>query len=262
MAVRTVLATCLPPAPEPAIVQRLAVAMQRVGLQAQIAEWVDDLDQMAWYAVGAHLGAEPRPDVWLIVAGREQLAARSVRYGLSLTTAMVRRNDARTIVACLGLDGAPDADSLPFVLRDTTTLDAADGSWAAKLIAAGYARGAVEVPDYRLGVIAHPHLGQWLEVGPRHGTWSGALLGVDGEATIKAHAVGTAGRLPKTSTLEYQTRGFEFEVGGVACTGWAVRNAIDAEHSYYVQVEGHPGQLVFGPHPESDDPEMFVLPLV
>jgi hypothetical protein len=130
-----------------------------------------------------------------------------------------------------------------------------------KLVARAHTQpGAPAAPDYRLDVYGHEHIGQWFEVGPRSGSWNGAMFAVCG-AEILIHAVGPGGKLPEKSVLNFPTRDMKLELKGNEYTAWAVLNPIDAETSYFVKVEGTPDAVLFGPNSEEENAELFVLSL-
>lgn len=247
-------------APDP---QETVAALGQYGFEVSGAPWVDDLEKVAWAELGGGLMEAAGPDVWLIAGRRADFEAVRNRYGLALTAIMVgaaRGADLQGV--CLGLDFQPEAEALPTPLGGFRCLDGAGGAWAAKLVAAAHAGGAAPPQDYRLNIIAHSMIGQWLEVGPRDGEWQGAMLGVSGEGEITHHAVGPAGQLPEKAVLEYPTQGIEAELGGTKFTAWAVQNALGPEDSYYVKIKGWPARLLFGGHPGTDQAEVTVLDLV
>ncbi|MBR9981888.1 MAG: hypothetical protein KFF50_12745, partial [Desulfatitalea sp.] len=109
-------------------------------------------------------------------------------------------------------------------------------------------------------MVGSAQIGQWFELRPTRDSWPGVIFGID-QGEIKFQAVGPAGALPTTSTLNFPMQGLKIEVGERAYTAWAVRNAISAESSYYVKVEGTPGSLIFGPFSENSETEMVVIDL-
>ena len=62
---------------------------------------------------------------------------------------------------------------------------------------AGHGKPTPSKLDFRLNVIAHKMVGQYIEVGPLSGEWKGAMIGVSEGATILIHAVGKRGELPE-----------------------------------------------------------------
>lgn len=263
MAAKTVWVTWLPDVASGQKPDAVLARLGGAGLTVSGAPWVDDLPRMAWYELGTTL-TEPGKavDAWLIAGRAEDWAKPSCRYALSLVTAMVREGRGFGLpIFGLGVDAAPDAATLPTLLRGIRMLSASEASWPAK-IAASFLRTAVAEPwDFRLGAVGHPIIGQWFEVGPRSGEWAGAMFGVSSEAAITHHLVGPKGQLPEKSVLEYATQGIKAEVGGAEYTAWAVQNRITSGESYYLKVEGTPSHVMFGGHPGSDQADVTVLRL-
>ncbi|TAK06642.1 MAG: hypothetical protein EPO39_08335 [Candidatus Manganitrophaceae bacterium] len=232
------------------------------GLQVGGSAWVDDLERMAWYDLGTTLWDPAQADLWLIAGRGDDFKSPRHRYGLSLVTAMARdRRGSGFPILCLSLDAAPDAATMPTLLRGVRFLSAAESSWPAKVAAAFLKRTDGPAPDFRLSATGHPYIGQWFEVGPIEGEWQGAMFGVSDEGKISHHLVGPKGQLPERSVLEYATQGIQAEVGGSAFTAWSVQNKIGPNDSYYIKVEGHPSKLMFGGHPGTDQAEVTVVDL-
>ncbi|MFQ5773113.1 MAG: hypothetical protein ACE5GS_01205 [Kiloniellaceae bacterium] len=247
-------------APQP---QDTVATLGRYGLEASGAQWTDDLEKVAWAELGGVLLDRANADLWVLAGRRGDLESPRNRYALSLVTAMVRDGrggDLRGV--CLGLDFAPEAAGMPFLLRSFQLLDGRDGGWPAALVAAAYGAPAPAVHDFRLNVIAHSLVGQWFEVGPREGEWQGVMLGASAEGTITHHAVGPRGQLPEKAVLEYPVQGIEAQIGADKFLAWAVQNRLGPEDSYYVRIEGYPTKLIFGGHPGTDQAEVVVLDLV
>jgi hypothetical protein len=262
MAGKTVWVTWLPAgegAPEP---DEALGKLARVGLQVSGAKWNDDLEKMAWFELGAMLLEPGKADLWVVAGRRQDFAAERLRYGLSLVSAMLREGLERPMPAfAVGLDGAPEADGLPTLLRGMTMLDGSGAAWPSKVVAAGYARKPPVAWDVRFTVLAHPLLGQWFEVGPREGEWQGAMFGVEAPAKVSFQAVGPRGELPERTTLEYPMEGIQAQVAGRDFVAWATQNRLGADQSYFVKVEGFPHALLFGPLPEGEEAEMTVVEL-
>ena len=263
MAAKKIWVTWLPagegaPAPEGSL-----KALASVGLQVSGSPWIDDLEKMAWYDLGATLQDRAQADLWLIAGRGDDFKLPRSRYGLSLVTAMAREGRGSGFpIVCLGLDKAPDAEAMPTLMRGLRFLSAVDSGWAAK-IAASFLKKTADGPawDFRLSATGHPYIGQWFEVGPREGEWLGVMFGVSGEGKIAHHLVGPKGQLPERSVLEYATQGIKAEVGGVEYTAWAVQNKIGPNDSYFIKVEGHPSKLMFGGHPGTDQAEVTIINL-
>lgn len=263
MAQKKVWMTWLPGgegAPEP---DAAVSALSQVGLDVAGSHWVNDLEKAAWTELGGLLLDTSKADVWLIAGRKADFDSVRTRYGLSLVTAML--DDAREAPLpgmCVGLDFAPDPDSLPLLMRQFLCLDGTQAAWAAKVVAAAFAKpGASPESEFRFNVIAHPVLGQWFEVGPRESEWQGIMFGVAEGASITHHAVGPRGQLPEKSVLEYPTQGIKAALGDTEFTAWSVQNALGPEDSYYLKVEGFPRDVIIGPDPTSDEAEVFHLKL-
>jgi len=246
-------------APEP---QAVVVALQKYGHPTGGAPWIDKLAQMAWTTTGLTLLDATAADVWLIAGRQSDWQRPPVRTGLALAAAMVQgiRGHRFPIVA-VGLDGALDAATLPTPLAAALCLDGGQPAWGIK-IGAGLKRFAtLPFPEYRMAITAEPHLGLWIEVGPRAGEWAGAMFGISGPSGAITHqAVGPKEELPSKSVLEYPMNGIRLTAGGHDYTACAVRNRIDDSTSYYVKIDGQPDRLLFGPHPDSDG-EAYIVSL-
>ncbi len=264
MAKKRIWITWLPPeeegAPAP---QEVVVALQKYGHATGGAPWIDKLEQMAWTSTGLTLLDTEAADVWLIAGRKADWERPSVRTGLALAAAMAQgiRGHRFPIVA-VGLDFLPDAETLPTPLAGAVCLDGSRPAWGIK-IGPGLKRFAgAAAPEYRFAVTAEPHIGLWLEVGPRVGEWAGAMFGVSGGgATLTQQAVGPKEELPSKTVLEYPMNGIELTAGGRSYTACAANNRIDESTSYYVKIDGTPERILFGAHPDSDG-EVYVLSLV
>lgn len=72
-------------------------------------------------------------------------------------------------------------------------------------------------------------------------------------AGINFQAVGPAGALPQTATLEFAQEGLKIEASSGEFTAWAVRNLVGPESSYYARITGMPEEIVFMPYTDADD---------
>ncbi len=243
--------------------EQVITPLQQSGLLTAGAEWVDDLDKLAWAELGQLLSEPGNADVWLLACDKAGWEQARNRYALSVLTAMLRegRGEAFPMVV-LGLDFAPAETVLPTLLQSLQCVALTDAGWAAKVVAAGFSRPAAgALPDYRLGVRAHAYFGQWFEIGPRQGSWAGAMFGISEGGTITHHAVGPKGQVPERTVLEYPTQDIKATIGETAFTVWSAQNAIGPEESYYVRVEGAPEKIIFGGHPGTDQAEVSVVVL-
>lgn len=262
MAKRKVWVTWMPDAASGLRPDELLAALNRYGIEPTGAPWVDDLPKMAWTELAGRLLDPGAADGWLIAARRADLQAVNNRYALSLVTAMLREGREQPLAAwCLGLDFAPATADVPMLLQPLQLADGRDKGWPARLVAALHARKALPGLDLRFGVIAHPLLGQWFEIGPREGRWGGAIFGVNGAAEITHQAVGPAGQLPERTILEFPSVGIKAQVGGADYIAWSVQNTIGPGESYFAKVDGRPTGLLLGENPAADDAEVSVIDL-
>ena len=103
-------------------------------------------------------------------------------------------------------------------------------------------------------------LGLWLEAGPRRDPWKGAFAGGLG-ASPSAHGVGPSGAVPANCTLHYQVQGMKFMLDGAECEAWGVHNELVPGISYYARFMEAPDAVVFGPFPDADEAEPWVIRL-
>jgi len=243
------------PSPQPAV-----AALSKSGMAANGAPWVDDPKEFAWSELADVLkDDEAGPDIWVIGARKLDLANADHRFGLSMVAAMARADRKKPVhIVIMGIDGMPDAESLPTLLRSCQLVDGTDASWSAKVLVAAMMAKPGPQNSFRLRVTAHKQLGLWFEVGPTSGEWSGCMAGVSGgDATISNHAVGLSGGLPEKTVLEYKLEGIELDIGDDAFVAWAVKNKVTDQDSYYVKIEAPPRKLLIGEHP--DDAEDVVV---
>ncbi|MCX8117648.1 MAG: hypothetical protein N3G78_06950 [Desulfobacterota bacterium] len=242
-------------------VSQLIAQLRTYGLEARGHFWEDALDKMAWARPREEL-VKPEVSLWLILASREHLNNPSIRYGLSLLglTLQAAKGITFPVAILLTERELPSEEGLPTPLKGADLLSLTDPGMAAKLVVKLSMPPKEISPEYRIDTYGHPHIGQWIEVGPSHQTWPGAMLGVS-EAEITFHAVGPKGSLPTTSSLRYPLKGMKLSLGGREFTAWAVQNEIDPNTSYFVRVEGFPDAILFGPYTTDQEAEVFVLQL-
>jgi hypothetical protein len=253
----------LPEGDEAGEVRGLVTLLSKSGLEVDGTPWSRDLDKVGWLETAQVLVEPEKADVWLVAGRAEDFQDRAVRYGLSLTQAMVRaKRGVPLATLCAGLDAALAQDALPALLHGVDRLGPPPAAWGAKTIAAAMrARSAaVDAEPFRFSIIAHQRLGQWFEVGPVQGDWKGALFGID-DGEITHHGVGPSGMLPERCTLEHPSIGMRIEAGGRELTCASVENRLAAGESYYVRVTGAPQCVLFGEHPEQDEAEVRILEL-
>lgn len=249
------------PQPAPAL-----AALSGVGLAVSGAPWVDDLERAGWVELADMLTGADRPDIFLVAGRQADFAQPRLRYGLSLVQLrLAAAGENAPVPVVLGLDGPPlaDADPWPTPFRRIHAVTAdANSPWAAKIVPFGFKKPMSAPTDYRLDIIAHEALGQWLEVGPAAGQWDGAMIGVTGQdVAIEHHAVGPRGQLPERTTLEYATQGIEADVAGEAYEIWSVQNRLTEADSYFVKVTGFPDRLVFAGYDGRSDGDVTVIAL-
>lgn len=236
---------------------RVAYAMEtlkRYGLQCKGHFWADANDKMAWRAAVTAL-QEARADVWLILCDEAEMLKPSVRYGLSMMTATVRALRGTGFpVLTLWNSAIPADNAVPGVMASADRLQESSAAWPAKVVARANVPAKAVAGSYRLDVLGDERLGQWFEVGPVSGSWSGVIFGVTGEkAEISFQAVGPKGALPEKTTLEFAQEGLQLKVGECDFTAWAVRNEVGADASYYARVKGSPDAILFMPFAEEAD---------
>jgi len=242
-------------------VRALMQKLKTYGLDPSGHQWSGENQAMAWMGPKARL-CDDNCAFWAIMGSHEALRNPETRYGLSLLALCVqaRRGPAFPVVV-LQTDRSPlTVEDLPTPLQRALILYAADDATPAKLVAKAHAK----LPDlqaaYHFDMVGDPQLGQWFAVHPSQGVWPGIIFGVDG-GQIKVQAVGPAGGLPTTSTLNYPMQGIRLDMGGTEFIAWATRNEVNPDTAYYIKVEGFPKTLVFGAFSEESEAEMFVIKL-
>lgn len=240
-------------------IQRVMSLMKDYGVELKGHFWEDDIEKMAWIGPREEL-VKPDTSLWLILASQKELAVPSIRYGLSMLALTVQAKKGISFpIVLLGIEAEPlKTETLPTPLKGGSLLSFDDPSLAAKLVAAVHASAGNIPVEYRLDVYADPRIGQWFEVGPQGAAWSGALFGVSG-AEITFHGVGPQGSLPSQSVLNYPVKGLKVSFGQMDYGAWAVQNEIDSHTSYFIQVKGCPGSIMFGPFSKEQNAEVYVV---
>lgn len=230
--------------------------MARYGLEPGGHFWVDDLKNMAWSGAMPEL-CDPACACWAIVGQAARFADKTTRQGLSCLALAAQAAHGHGFPILLSPSGGKvDAAGLPTPLKGAEVVPSGLGVKAvAKANAPRAENGGGE---YRLNVHPLPGLGLWLELGPGHEPWQGAMLGAAGAAP-DAHGVGPAGSVPQNSTLHYPVRGMKLALGDTEFEAWGVRNDLTVAESYFVRLTGTPDALVFGSFPEADDPSVFTI---
>lgn len=262
MARKRVWVSWLPGIADGGQIQGLTNTLGKSGLTMDGTLWSRDLAQVGWWqTAGRLLDGEP-VDLWLIVGNAVDFEDQSVRYGLSLTCAVVQSQRLPVVTVVAGLDFTPEPHLLTALLRCAHCLPPPWTTWGAKLVALALRRPPPAAGDFRLSVIANPSVGQWFEVGPQEGSrWEGAIFGID-SGEITHQGVGPRGQLPQRCVLEYPSQGLRVVASGHHFTCWSVRNPLDAEQSQYVRVLGSPARILFGALPEQDQAELWVIDLM
>jgi hypothetical protein len=238
-------------------------ALQKNGMLGAGSPWINNNAKLAWAEVLTIVSDASQSDAWVIAAAAASLKTKDIRYALSLVAETARqRRGAGYPIVMLGIDELPQTDQLPLLLRECVVYRASDTAWAAKLVAAFFKKGATRGQDFFFAAHGAEYLGQWIEIGPRQGSWNGAMFGVAEGAKITHHAVGPRGALPERTVVEYPLRDMKVAVGGAEYTAWAVKNQVGADQSYFVKIEGSPASVICGAHPENPDAEVSVVGLV
>ncbi|MBM4133857.1 MAG: hypothetical protein FJ245_08835 [Nitrospira sp.] len=256
---KTVWVTAL--AKDEARVQQVMGQLKTYGLAPNGHFWIDNLEKMAWMGARDEM-KNSKASLWLVLASEKELAQPSIRYGLSLMALSIYAANGTGFPVVFLFSGKESVApaTLPTPLRGATVLSDATPAWQAKLVAQVNKPQAPVSQDYRLDVYGDPNLGQWFEVGPAQGAWTGALFGVAG-AEITFHAVGAKGKLPERTVLEYEQKGFELALGGKKFVAWAVKNMVDESQSYFIRVKGQPSSLLFSQYAEGQEADVFALQL-
>lgn len=241
--------------------KKLSEILSEYGLAFAGHFWEDNLQQMAWSMAQKELTKEDVA-LWIILGSKAMFESESVRYGLAMLTLGVQATRGHGFpIALVTTEKDWKPASLPTPLQAASVFSLNNPSLGAKITVMVNKPAPKVTASYRLDVYAVPAIGQWLEIGPPAGeVWKGALFAVsDGE--IRAHGVGPKGTLPQKTVLEYAMQGLKINQGEKEFTGWAVKNSIDSEHSYYVGILGNPAAIMFGQFPETDEAELFKVNL-
>ncbi len=243
------------------LVRKFMGEMKKFGLEVNGHFWKDEPGKMSWLGPRKEILNE-KVAMWGILASAESLRDKDALYGLSLL--------ALTVQAARGL-GFPVAlfhtgkepvspDNLPTPLKGVDVFKADQAGLGAKLVALLHKPHKKIDLDYRLDIYGSQQIGQWFEIGPGRDDWPGAMFGVsDGE--ILFHAVGTKGKLPSETLLNYPLKGIKLNLGDKEYSAWAVQNKMDKESSYFVKVEGNPDSILFGPYSETEEADVYVVGL-
>ena len=240
-------------------VSRVLSTAKKFALDANGHFWTDDIKKMAWQTPKENI-VEPETSVWVIMGSEKDVAADSVRYGLSMLALTVQAVKGHGYhIFWISTEGQMDAEKLPTPLKGVEVIDFSDASLGAKLVARANTPMPEIETEYRLDIHANPGYGQWVEIGPvEDREWNGALLGVNG-ADIDAHGVGVAGKLPQKAVLEYPMKGLKLTLGDTEYTAWAVQNKLDSTSSYYARIQEMPKSFLFGPYAQDEEADVHII---
>ncbi|MCK5230612.1 MAG: hypothetical protein KAR13_10125 [Desulfobulbaceae bacterium] len=233
---------------------------RKYGLEADGHFWVDEVEKMAWLASLEEV-LDKANCLWVIVGSKEDAADESVRFGLSLMAIGVQARKGKGYPIIWVTPESGVEPELPTLLKNAEVFGVTNATLGPKLVARANTPVKKVDLDYRLGLHANPGFGLWFEVGPAAGSWNGALFGVH-DAEINFHGVGEAGNLPEKSTLEYPSKGIKLELGKKEYVAWAVQNSFTDRDSYFVRVKGIAKSILFGPPPQGEEAEVYVVDLV
>jgi hypothetical protein len=242
-------------------VQKLMSLLKPYGMEIKGSFWEDDLEKLSWIKDRDGL-IDRNTALWLVLGSAKELLTPSIRYGLSMLSLSVlaqRGHHFPRIIATLEKDPVEGA-SLPTPLKGTECTALSDSALGAKIVARVHTPAKEPVLDYRLDAYGSLHIGQWFEVGPGKGSWDGCMFGVEG-GEITFQAVGPRGRLPDQATLQFPVRGMELRLGEQSYVAWAVQNELTPDQSYFAKVTGFPQSILFGPHSDADEAEVYVIRL-
>lgn len=240
-------------------IKKLITQMKTYGIEVNGHFWEDNLANMAWMGPREEL-IKSEVALWLIFGDEKNLNMPTVRYGLSLlaTTIQAHKGLSFPILIILKEGNLPPAENMPTSLKNAEFLLLADATLPAKLVAKVHAPSTPISAEYRLDVYGNAQIGQWFEVGPAQGNWSGAMFGIS-EGEITFHAVGRKGILPEQAILNYPLKGIKLNLGEKEYTAWAVQNELNPQSSYFIKVKGFPASILFGPYTQGEEAEVYVV---
>ena len=240
----------------PGLARQLGNELAKSGFDVSAHIWEDSLKDMAWAPAGRELASDAC-QAWVIAGPVQAFSTPSVRKGLSLAALCgqsVHGTEFPILVSPAA--GSVDPALLPTPLAGAQCVPKGLGPKTA--IACAKARRSF--PEYRLDLHPMDKLGLWLEAGPRRDPWKGAFAGGLG-AFPSAHGVGPSGTVPASCTLHYQVQGMKFTLDGAECEAWGVHNELAPGISYYARFTEAPDAVVFGPFPDEDEAEPWVIRL-
>ncbi|NEX17112.1 MAG: hypothetical protein C1943_10885 [Halochromatium sp.] len=235
--------------------------LNKYGLEPNGHFWEDDLAQFAWSGAIPDLAREECA-LWVIAGQSDRFNEPATRKGLALLAiaAQSAHGPSFPILLSPSVSNLEPAQ-LPTPLRSAEVVQTGLGTKAT--IRAHAKRPQVEI-DYRIAVHPLPGLGLWLEVGPAHDPWNGAMLGCNSADGAKpdAQGFGIAGVIPERSTLKYPMRDMRIELRGQEFLAWGAKNEISPAESYFVRLSATPDSIIFGPFPDEDSADVFSVSLL
>jgi hypothetical protein len=244
-----------------AVIKKVMAQLKTYGLEARGHFWEDDLPKVAWIKPRGEL-LDTKVVLWAILGSEEDFRNPAFRYGLSLLAVTVQAQRGlgfpMVVLQTEGQTISPDTLTTP--LRGVDVLSCSGAAWGAKMVAKAHGGKGEMSSEYRLDLYGNEHIGQWFEVGPAKGSWSGGMFAV-ADAEIAFHGVGPKGVLPNRSVLNYPVEGLKLNLGGKEYTAWAVENELGCDTSYFVKVKGFPASILFGPYSKEQDADVFVMGL-
>lgn len=243
------------------LVKKLISQMKTYGYEVDGHFWKDDLEQLAFMGARGEL-LDSKIELWGILASDEDLSKPTLRYGLSLLAIAVQAQRGLDFPILLLQTGEEPVSpkKLTTPLKGVDILTISDPGLGAKLVAKIHKPAGEISSDYHLDIYGTAQIGQWFEIGPETAFWPGAMFGVTG-AEIIFHAVGSKGKLPDQSVLNYPMKGLKLKLGEKEYDAWAVQNELDAQTSYFIKVEGFPESIVFGPYSTEEAADVYVVKL-
>ncbi len=243
------------------LVKKLISQMKTYGYEVDGHFWKDDLEQLAFMGARDEL-LDSKIELWGILTSAEDLSNPTIRYGLSLLAVAVQAQRGLDFPILLLQTGEEPVspEKLTTPLKGVDILTISDPGLGAKLVAKIHKPAGEISSDYHLDIYGTAQIGQWFEIGPETASWPGAMFGVTG-AEIIFHAVGSKGKLPDQSVLNYPMKGLKLKLGEKEYDAWAVQNGLDAQTSYFIKVEGFPESIVFGPYSTEEAADVYVVKL-
>ncbi|MCL1985378.1 MAG: hypothetical protein FWG59_02895 [Betaproteobacteria bacterium] len=222
--------------------------LRATGFATASIPWQTLKDQRGWMQLGPVLD-DPAVQAW-VIAGNPEDFTPELRCQISLLSLSLRREHALNTAVVLREQGAFQ----DFPPHMKLSVFAPGQAFAGKLMAARYVKMKTSSP-LPLHMASHldPLIGLWLEIGPQIGDcWPGCMVGLL-SAEITAFGIGARGCIPQKSVLEYPQYGIRGNWGEHPFNACAARNALDAETSCYIRVEGWPHAVFVTRYPDEED---------